>query len=153
MAKLSNIESNIQFKICLNKIAEEKEAEYETWIYSELEIKSNVIKCSIGEHNNFMLNKYELDNLSNHLNKLLSNLKKRSEYSFEFSNYECDFEVKMCTVVVDEVIEVEVWINWANYTNGKDIGYDVGMRFVANMEELQLFVNSFNEEMNCLFSD
>ena len=41
-----------------------------------------------------MLNKYELDNLSNHLNKLLSNLKKRSEYSFEFSIYECDFEVK-----------------------------------------------------------
>lgn len=30
MAKLSNIESNIQFKICLNEIAEEKEAEYET---------------------------------------------------------------------------------------------------------------------------
>lgn len=59
----------------------------------------------------------------------------------------------MCTVVVDEVIEVEVWINWANYTNSKDIGYDVGIRFVANMEELQLFVNSFNEEMNCLFSD
>ena len=36
MAKLSNIEGNIQFQICLNKIAEEKEVEYETWIYSEL---------------------------------------------------------------------------------------------------------------------
>lgn len=153
MANLSNIEGNIQLQICLNKIAEEKEAEYETWIHSEFEIKSNVIKCSIGEQNNFMLNKYELYNLSKNLNKLLSRFKNRSEYSFVFSNYEYNFEIKLCTVTVDEVIEVEVWINWGGYTNGKDVGYDVGIRFVVCMEELQLFVGSLNEEMNYLFSD
>lgn len=152
MANLSNVEGNINFQICLKEVAEKKESGYETWICCGLDVTSNVVNVSIGKQDSFMLNKEELDNLSNHLTKLLNSLEGKREYLFDFSNYECNFEVKMSTVVVDETVEVEVWINWGNYTNGNDAGYDVGIRYVVDTEELKLFINDLNEEKRGLFS-
>lgn len=151
MAILSNIEGNTQFQVCLNKIKEKNNSEYDTWIYCEMKIISNVINCTVGKQNELTLNKYELDNLLKHFNLLLSNYKSGKEYTFDFSNYECNFEVNMCTVLIDRVIEVEIWINWGNYTNGKEAGYDIGMRFVVSIEEFQLFLSDISEEMEVIF--
>ena len=152
MACLSNQERNIDIRICLNGIAEETKADFETWIYSTLEIKSNVVNCSLGKKSDLTLNKYELDNLLNNLNMLKDSLENKRDYTFEFSNYECNFEIKMCTVTIDKAVEIEVWINWGNYTNGRDGGYDVGLRFVANEGDLQVFLSSLREEENHLFA-
>ena len=56
----------------------------------------------------------------------------------------------MCTDIIDSIIEVEAWINWGNYTSGKEVGYDIGMRFVTDMERIILFLGALNEEIKCL---
>lgn len=147
MAELVNIEENISIRLKLFEIEEMRESDYETWISCSLEIKSKTINCLIGQDNNFMLNVYELSNFIKEIKNTLDCFVNKKEYAFIFSNYEYNFEIKMDNVIVDEVIEIEMWINWGNYTNGKEGGYDIGIRFIVQKEMLQKFSDSFNEEL------
>lgn len=147
MAELINIEDNISIKMNLYEIMEMGESDYETWISCSLKIKSKTINCVIGQNNSFMLNVYELNNFIREIRNILNCFVNTREYSFDFSNYEYNFEIKMDNVIVDKVIEIEIWINWGNYTNGKEGGYDIGIRFIVEYEVLQKFSDSINEEM------
>ncbi len=147
MAELINIEENVSIRMNLYKIEEMRESDFETWISCSLKIKSKTINCVIGQNNNFMLNVYELNNFIKEIKKILDCFANKKEYSFIFSNYEYNFEIKMDNVIVDEVIEIEIWINWGNYTNGEEGGYDIGIRFIVQKEMLQNFSDSFNEEI------
>lgn len=151
MAKLSNLEENVVVKLCLKNVAEEKGNEYETWINCELKIETTAINCMMGQNNDFTLNKYELLNFVKHVEEILHSIKSKKEYSFDFSNYEYNFEIRMEHILVDGVIEIEIWINWGNYTLGEEAGYDIGVRCVTDERNLQCFLNSLNEEMNHMF--
>ena len=151
MATLSNREGNTKLRVCLNGIEEKGKTEFETWINCELEIVSNVFNCALGNQDDLTLNKYELDFFLNNLNEMLNCLENQREYSFSFSNCESNFEVRMSTVIEDAAVEIEIWINWGNYTCGKEYGYDAGIRFVSDVTALQLFIRSVNDEKNGLF--
>lgn len=146
MAELINIEENISIRMNLYAVEEMRELDYETWISCSLEIKSKTINCVIGQDNNFMLNVYELSRFIKEIKNILDCFVNKKEYSFDFSNYEYNFEIKMDNVIMDEVIEIEIWINWGNYTNGEEVGYDIGIRFIVQKEMLQKFSDSLNEE-------
>lgn len=148
MAELFNVERNIRIKTELSEVEEVRESDCETWVSGSLEIESKTFHCGIGHEHNFMLNIFEIKNFMCEIQNMLDCLRSKKEYSFHFSNYEYNFEIKMDSVVADEVVEVELWINWGNYTNGEEAGYDIGIRFIVQREVLQKFYNSCNEEIH-----
>ena len=150
MAEIINVEENVSVRMNFHKIEEMRTSNFETWLSCSLEIKSKTINCMIGQDRSFSLNLYEVNNLIKKIKNILDSFSSKKDYSFEFTNYECNFEIRMDNVIVDDVIEVEIWINWGNYTNGEEGGYDLGIRFVVQKEMLQVFGDSLNEEILCV---
>ena len=150
MAKLISREKNVFFQLSLISISEQNEIDYQTWINSELELKSPVVNCKLGKNINFALSKEETNLFVNKLANMIKCIEIRENASFTFINYEFNFEINMEYESEDEIVEVKVWINWASYTSGKDVGYDVGIKFISEINDLKIFLSSLKEEFKAL---
>ena len=59
---------------------------------------------------------------------------------------EAFFELKLETVPEDNVIEMEIWINVGNQTNGRLYGYDEGIRFISEEKSIIQFLTDIRQE-------
>lgn len=146
MAYLINLEGNVKFVLELGKEYEIGNSDHETWLPGVIKLSSETKKIEIGKDINFTLNVYEVKQLITGINKLISCLEKKESSSFSFCNLESNFELKFDNILEDEVIEIELWINVANQTEGKIYGYDEGIRFIADKEGVQRFADAINKE-------
>lgn len=145
MAYLINLEGNVKFVLEFGKELEKGNSDHETWMPSVLKLSSETKNIEIGKDINFTLNVYEVKQLVKGINNLISCLEQKENCSFSFCNLESNFELKFDNIIDDEVIEIEVWINVANQTEGRIFGYDEGIRFIADKEGVQRFADAINK--------
>lgn len=145
MAYLSNLEGNVEFVLGLGKELEKGNSDHESWMPSVLKLSSETKNVEIGKDINFTLNVYEVKQLIKGINKLIHCFEDKESCSFSFCNLESNFELKFDNILEDEVIEIELWINVANQTEGRIFGYDEGIRFIADKEGVQKFVYDINK--------
>lgn len=147
MAYLINREGNVEFVLELGKELEIGNSDHETWMPSVLKLSSETKNIEIGKDINFTLNVYEVKQLIKGINKLIRYFEDKENFSFSFCNMESNFELKFDNILEDEVVEIEIWINAANRTEGRIYGYDEGIRFIADKEGMQKFVDAINEDL------
>lgn len=147
MAYLINLEGNVEFDLELGKELEIGNSDHETWIPGILKLSSETKNMEIGKEINFTLNVYEVKQLIEGINNLISCLEDKESCSFSFCNLESNFELKLDNILEDEVVEIELWINVANQTKGRISGYDEGIRFIADKEGVQKFADAINKDI------
>ena len=147
MAYLINLEGNVEFDLELGKELEIGNSDHETWIPGILKLSSETKNMEIGKEINFTLNVYEVKQLIEGINNLISCLEDKESCSFSFCNLESNFELKLDNILEDEVVERELWINVANQTKGRISGYDEGIRFIADKEGVQKFADAINKDI------
>ena len=147
MSSLKNFDENVEFNIVLNKVIECGKTPYETWVSSQLSIKSNTINITLGTEIDFALNMYEIDDFGKKMEKLYDCCKNLDNGNINFSNIEYNFELKIECLPEDEAIETELWINTAARTNGKVFGYEEGIRFASSFIEFKKFYHEYKN--NC----
>lgn len=81
----------------------------------------------------------------NGIEHVLVYLERRKKCIYTFNSSESFFEFKLEVIPEDSVIEIELWINVGSQTMGKISGFDEGVRFVTNKEELNNFLREFKE--------
>lgn len=148
MAYIKNLDENVELKIILLSNIEKGSNDSETWIEAQLEVDATTFKLQGDESIDMTLNIFEIKQLEEKIHKLIDCVDKENCNRFEFTNLESNFELRMELIAEDEVIEMELWINTANRTNGRIYGYDEGLRFVASIDEVKRFNNSFLDELN-----
>ncbi|MBO4458226.1 MAG: hypothetical protein J5802_10945 [Butyrivibrio sp.] len=148
MACIRNIDENVEVKIILLSNIEKGSSDFETWIGARLEVDSTTLKLYGDESVNMTLNLFEIKQFEEKLHKLIECADKRNGSRFEFTNLESNFELRMELIAEDEAIEIELWINTANRTSGSIYGYDEGLRFVASIDEVKRFNDSFFKELD-----
>lgn len=146
MAYLINREGNVEFVLELGKDLEIGKSDHETWMPSVIKLSSETKNIEIGKDINFTLNVYEVKQLLKGINKLIRCLEDKESCSFSFCNMESNFELKFDNILEDEVVEIEIWINVANQTEGHIYGYDEGIGFIADKEGVQKFADALNED-------
>lgn len=153
MAILENDEENIYLEINLinNKYLDlESDSDYEKWVPFQL-----VLKVPGKEYahldGDFTFNVYEVKqlllNLRNKINEKKKN-KKISNYSFYCS--EAYFEFNLDETLEEGLLEVSLWLNMGEFTNGKYCGFYDGYRFVVTIESLESFCQKIEMEFNNL---
>ncbi len=89
---------------------------------------------------------YEINKLISGFESILQNLQQQKETIFKFYSTEAFFELKLETVPEDNVIEMEIWINVGNQTNGRLYGYDEGIRFISEEKSIIQFLTDIRQE-------
>ena len=89
---------------------------------------------------------YEINKLISGFESILQNLQQQKETIFKFYSTEAFFELKLETVPEDNVIEMEIWINVGNQTNGRLYGYDEGIRFISEEKTIIQFLTDIRQE-------
>jgi len=160
MAVLNNDEKNLTLEICfinvLEDIYEKPWDDYETWIPFILCLTLPDKKYNIEEDIRATLSVYEIRNLIKGIEKILENLGKGNKNIYEFCSIEFFFRMTMEVLPEDEVVEVELWINVANQTNGKLYGYEEGVRFGSDKEDIVSFLTELKkefEDVNCTLEE
>lgn len=150
MAKMTNTNNNIFFEITpvldSNKILYEED--FKNWIAFSIIVKTMTEKIGYFEKNGAMISVLEVKNILNGLKNILS-----SEKFFEYYSIERYFDlyIEKCKYELD-MYEAEVWFNMGTYTNGKEYGYDKGIKFYINKGILQDFYNSLYNETVITFN-
>ena len=150
MACIRNIDENVELKIILRSDIEKGRNDSETWIGALLEVYSATLKLYGKESVNMTFNAFELKQLKERLQKLIDSVGMENCNRFEFTNIESNFELRMKLIAEDKVFEIEMWVNTANRTGGRLYGYDEGVRFVASVDEVKRFNDSFVNELNAV---
>ena len=148
MAYIRNLDENVEMKIVLLSDIEKGRSDSETWLRALLEVHSTTLKLYGDESVNMTLNVFEIKQFEKKMKKLIGGVDKENCTRLEFTNLESNFELRMELIAEDEVLEIELWVNTANRTNGRIYGYDEGLRFVASIDEVKRFNDSFFSEFN-----
>lgn len=139
----------------LEDIYEKTWDDYETWIPFTLCLTLPDKKFKIVEDTRATLSVYEIRNLIKGIEKILENLEKGNKNIYEFCSIEFFFMMAMEVLPEDEVVEIEFWINVANQTNGKLYGYEEGVRFGSDKEDILSFLTELKKEfetVNCIIA-
>lgn len=150
MAVLENDEKNVKLEICFIDIPEyhdeEQRDDFETWIPFILCLTLPDKKYNIEENIRAALSVYEIRNFIKGIESILENLEKGNQNIYEFWSIECFFQLKMEVLPEDDIVEIEFWINVANKTNGELYGYNEGVRFVSDKDDLTNFLVELKKE-------
>ena len=93
---------------------------------------------------------YEIKNLMYGIENVLFHLASRENYIFTFHSSESFFELRLEVIPEDNAIEIELWINLGNQTKGKISGFDEGVRFITNRDELNGFFADLKENYSAM---
>lgn len=148
MAKIVNLEGNLEFEIWLKRndmLDYNSKSDYENWIPFTLCLILPDRISRIEESVKAAMTAFEIKNLLNGIEHVLVHLERRKKCIYTFNSSESFFELKLEVIPEDSVIEIELWINVGSQTMGKISGFDEGVRFVTNKEELNNFLREFKE--------
>lgn len=150
MANITNLEGNLEFELQLKKndmvdwIPER--SDYENWIPFTLYI-NQPNRCSVIEENvKAMMTVFETENMLHGIENVLTHLECGKSGSYTFNSSENFFELKLEVIPEDDVVEIELWINTGNQTNGIIFGFDEGVRFVTSESELNNFLSDLKRD-------
>ena len=145
MAEIKNIEGNVKIEICLirNEMFDydSQRSDFENWIPFVLSITLPNRCSKIDEDAKAVMTVYELKNLIHGFEKIMRYLENRENYNYNYRNSESYFEINLESVIEDNVLEMELWINVGNQTKGKFYGFDEGIRIVIKKDDLVAFIN------------
>lgn len=144
MAKMTNTNNSVFFEITPLPDSAQflYEEDFKNWIAFSVILKTMTEKIGYFEKNSAAISVSEVKNFLNGLKSLLS-----TEPFFEYYSIEryFDLSIKKCKFESD-MYEAEIWFNMGTYTNGKEHGYDRGVRFYISKCGLQDFYNSLYDE-------
>ncbi len=147
MANIINQEGNLELEISLNEndMLDYKfeRSDYENWIPFTLCLNIPDRCSTIGENAKATLTIFEIENLIQGIKDILVYFENQKKYIYAFSSCENFFELKLETIPMDNVIEIELWINVSNQTKGEIYGFDEGVRFVTDKSGLSQFFKGF----------
>lgn len=123
--KLINIDKDIVFEININNTVGE-------WIEFTGKLITPCKTIIIEKDINATINVNEVKVLQTKISNLYKSCVERRDYRISFCCMEAYFEMIMENISIDELVEVEVWLNMGAITNGKVFGYDDGTRFVID---------------------
>lgn len=151
MAKIKNLEENIELSICLIDSSDldysPQRSDYENWIPFFLKLKLPN-RCSIiGENIKATVTLYEIKDFIQGLERVLEYLDAQENYIYEFNSSESFFGIRLEIIPEDNIVEIELWINVGNQSQGEICGFDEGVRFVSNKKEISEFLVGLKQEL------
>lgn len=150
LANILNLERNLKFEICLEENDmfdyRPERCDYENWIPFTLHLNLPNRCSMIDESTKATMTVFEIKKLIKGIENVLIHLENQKNCIYSFNCSESFFDLKLETILEDNVIEIELWINVGNQTNGMIHGYDDGVRFVTGIDELNKFLRDFKKE-------
>lgn len=149
MAILFNQEKNVKINIKLKEgymlDLEKGRDDFENYIPFKLSLKTPLKKVTINnEVPTFTL--YELKNLIAQCRLIIES--KRDEDKYVYFNSEAFFNFQIEYLEEDDLVEFEFWINVAYIRNKKAFGFDDGVRFCSEPNQVVMFLDALEDEMN-----
>lgn len=132
---------------------EDNRSKDENWIPFTLRIKTPEREYTIQEESKATMTEAELEYLTAGIDKQLTQLSEKKPAKFCFCNCEFNFEIIFCNIPEDDLVEIEIWINVGVRTNGLCFGYDEGIRFTANEEQLLRFVQELRYSIKSIIDN
>lgn len=161
LAKIINLEGTLKFELCFvrNNMFDYRKwrSDYENFFPFILRLDFPN-RCSIiDEDANATMTLYEIKDFFNGIETVLTHLINQKNYAYVYCNSENYFELRLESIPEDNVIEIVLWLNVGNQTQGKMYGYDEGVKFIARASVLQDFIcalkNNFLEVMDIRFEN
>lgn len=157
MPKINNLENNVVFELELlnNRYLDIKKerTKYENWIPFKLKLTINDRDYIYSDENGATFTHFEIENFILNLDNIIE-LKKKNLKSnrFEFSSSETYFDFVIYDPQEENELYIEIWINIGSYSKGSIFGYDEGVRFVANTENVNSFKEDLKKQLNKLLN-
>lgn len=154
MASITNLERNLELDISL-KVGDMSDYylqknKYESWVPFTLCLYLPDRHSMIREDINAEMTVFEIEHLVCGIKDVLAHLERQENYVYVYNSSESYFELKLEVISEDNVVEVEVWINVGNQTNGKIFGFDEGARFITDKVELAVFLEKFTKDLSAI---
>lgn len=142
MANITNLEKNLEFELQLKNDMldyDSQRSDYENWVLFTLYLDLPNRRSAIEENVKATMSVFEIKNMIHGIENVLAHLECPESYIYTFNSSESFFELKLEVIPEDEAIEIELWINTGNQTNGDIYGFDEGVRFITSEDELKNF--------------
>ncbi len=150
MAKIINLEDNLEFELCLKRNDmldyNPQRNEFENWIPFTLYVHLPDRCCVIDEDVKVTMTVSEINNFINGIENVLVHLDKQENCIYKYYNSESFFELSLEVIHEDDVVEIELWFNVGNQTKGSICGFDEGVRWITSKAELNKFIRIFKCE-------
>ena len=101
----------------------------------------------IGEDIKATVTLYEIKDFIQGLERVLEYLDAQENYIYEFNSSESFFGIRLEIIPEDNIVEIELWINVGNQSQGEICGFDEGVRFVSNKKEISKFLVGLKQEL------
>lgn len=150
MAKIINLERNLQLEIQLKSNdmldIDPERSDNENWVPFTLCLDLPDRHSAIQENVKATMTISEIKDLIYGIENVKAYMDGKGDCIYTFDSSESFFGLRFESIPEDDVIEIELWINVGNQTDGKIFGFDEGVRFVVSIETINDFLMSLKEE-------